>query len=157
MKGLGPVAYGVSGAIFAVGSKFVLIKNSKLYIFHIFFWIGVLFILIALLKLFIRYKSSDLLKEKNLRKKDYEEARKAPKTINTSSYSGQQHPGAQSHHASQAQHPAQHHQQHHNNPYHHQTAQGHQAQQQASAPCPYCGARIHLNFSFCPRCGGRLR
>lgn len=143
------VIFVVIGGIMAWYSKYVESKTENT-MMTIFFWVGVAFVAVGVLKIIFDYNSK---MPKPVKKKNQEHRPQQ----------AQMH--AQHQHYAQQHYPQQHQRQVHPQPVHnqHQAAQRYHiqtAQQPAHLTiigCPRCGTRHYSHANFCQQCGTRLK
>lgn len=134
---LSPVMFIVSGLLLSVVSKAIDAENLKL-----FFWIGILFLLIGAAKLAMKF----------VNKKIEEKKQNNCSPSNTNNLSD---------HAHHTRHYTNH------NKTHTPQTQGHNVHYHQKHPvhhhvphaifCPKCGLKISRHANFCPNCGTRLK
>jgi hypothetical protein len=147
-------AYLLSGIAISVFSKIVE-KNSKPGQFALFFWVGIIFIVVGVGKLVYKYVFRKEKKDSSVIHHPIH--RQAAMHQRQSS-----HNLGASHNLSQHQQPLQQTQQMHHFQGQHQVSKASQQQVQMQessiiVPCPACGTRHYNYANFCMRCGAKIK
>ncbi|MEM4260378.1 MAG: zinc ribbon domain-containing protein [Candidatus Woesearchaeota archaeon] len=142
--GVSGILYIIFGIFIGIISRIIYTANHKM-VFLIFFWIGILFIIVGAFKLVMKkynQKNDEIVKKYIENGRNIEMERKIASAKRTQPY--QQHKITQQYQISHPQRG-------------YQVAHQQQSNQPNYVTCFRCGTKNHVNANFCNYCGNKIR